>query len=60
MLTGLAQVLGEKELERIELRENLDRDGACPGEGQLVHVLGGYLQKLPKLPAETIIMENRR
>lgn len=61
MLTGLAQVLGENQLERIELRENLrTEDCVCPGEGQLVRVLRGYLRQLPKLPAKTIIMENRR
>lgn len=37
-----------------------DRDCVCPGEGQLVSGLGGYLRHLPKLPAKTIIMKNRR
>lgn len=58
MLTGLAQVLGENQLERIELRENLrTEDCVCPGEGQLVRVLRGYLRQLLKLPAKTIIVE---
>lgn len=32
-------------------------DGACPGEGQLVRALAGYLQQLPKLPAKTIMVK---